>query len=169
MPSVVVSRSGRLAFGITGLCAGLGVLLSLTLSTFNVYPPAPPTEPHSVGINTDGLAGVLDRLLDSASYFTDLSNILVAIVMLALAFGVIRPTAVWRAVRLDTLVMITITGLVYQLVLASGVVLRGWENVSDALLHLIVPILTVVTFLIWGPRGWFRWTTPFTALVLPLG
>jgi hypothetical protein len=119
-------------------------------------------------VNPDGIAGAVGRLLDSVSYFTEVSNILVAVVLLVLAFRTIRPTAIWRALRMDTLVMISVTGLVYQLVLAPGVVLHGWEHVSNGLVHIIVPILTVVTFLIWGPRGWFRWSTMFTALILPI-
>jgi len=163
-----VSAAGRWAFGITGLCATAGVGLSLFLSAFDVYPAVPSTTAHTVGVNADGWSGVIGRMTDTLSYFTEVSNVIVAVVLLTLAFSHVSPTPLWRALRMDTLVMISVTGLVYQLVLAPSATLRGWEYVSNALVHTIVPVLTVVTFLVWGPRGWFRWTTVFTALIIPI-
>jgi hypothetical protein len=163
-----VSTVGRWAFAITGLCAAAGFALSLILSAFAVYPEVPSTTAHSFGSNADRVAGVIGRVMDSLSYFTLLSNLVVAVVLLTLAFSHIRPTTLWRTLRMDTLIMISVTGLVYQIVLAPSVTLRGWEHLSNALLHTIVPVLTVVTFLIWGPRGWLRLSTVFSALILPI-
>ena len=168
MTERTVPTVGRWAFAITGLCAAAGFCLSVGLAAFAVYPEVPGSTAHSFGVNADGFAGFVGRVMDILSYFTELSNVVVAVVLLTLAFSHIRPTALWRTLRMDTLVMISVTGLVYQIVLAPAVTLRGWEYVSNALLHTIVPVLTVVTFLIWGPRGWLRWTTVFSALVLPI-
>ena len=168
MPNTTLSTPARWALGITGALAALGVLISFILAAVNAYPPEPPIPAHSMGANTDGLAGFLGRIFDTASYFTELSNVVVAVVLLSIVFGGARPTRLWRTLRMDTLVMISVTGLVYALVLGPGAHLRGWEYVSNSLVHYIVPILTVLTFLIWGPRGWFRIGTVFSALIIPI-
>ena len=168
MPVTPLSRTGRWALLLTAALAIIGVSIQLTLDIVDAYPPLPSTVAHSFGDNASGAAGALGRVLDTFSYFTNVSNITVAVVLICMGLGRVAPTAVWRALRMDTLVMITVTGLVYSIVLAPSAVLRGWEHVGNALVHITVPILTVVTFLIWGPRGWLTLRTVFTALILPI-
>ncbi len=43
----------------------------------------------------------------------------------------------------------------------------GWEYVSNTCLHYITPTLTVLVFLLIGPRGLFRLQTVFLALIIP--
>ena len=45
---------------------------------------------------------------------------------------------------------------------------QGLQIVSNALLHYIIPILTVVVWLLIGPRGLFRLWTVFAALIIPI-
>ena len=166
--TTTLSRTGRWAFLFTAALAIIGVGMQLIFDILDSYPPLPSSTAHSFGMNSHGFAGVVGRVLDTFSYFTDVSNIVVAVVLIVMARGLVNPNSVWRALRMDTLVLISVTGLVYTIVLAPGIELRGWEHLENALVHMVVPILTVVTFLIWGPRGWLTWRTVFTALILPM-
>ena len=58
----------------------------------------------------------------------------------------------FRVVRLIGLVAITVTGIVYHVALASVVDLAGWQEFGNQLVHTVVPVLTVVGWLAYGPR-----------------
>ena len=161
-----LSPSARRWFAVNAVVAWLGLAVSLTLTVTALY-PSTVTIPTRYG--SDHAAGLGSRLADWFSYFTIWSNIVVAVVTSILAWGRPRATAALRAARLDSVLLITITGLVYAVVLAPISVQRGWENVSNTLLHQVTPILTVLVWLLVGPRGWVSWRTVLGALVIPLG
>ena len=161
-------------FWVNAIVAWLAVLLSFTLNVTGYYvDAADPTKPTILGNVPDGIDTPLERLFDWITYFTILSNLVVAVVMTML---IARPWtfarrdgvgAAWRALRLDSVLMITITGLVYNLLLAeSGK--TGWDLVSNTLLHWIVPLLTPIVWIIAGPRGLINLRTIALAMVLPL-
>lgn len=108
------------------------------------------------------------RLVRFCSYLTIWFNVLVAWSTATLAFGRDRDTRVWRALRLDAVVLATVGGLVHFFLLRPLLDLTGWDLVADRLLHIAVPLLALVGWLVFGPRG--RATTadlvPF--LVLPV-
>lgn len=163
-----VSRAGRIVFGVTALLAAIGLLINLVITALGTY-PSTQTKPSIYGYdNPAGLAGVIGRVLDFASYFTILSNVVVVVVLFALWRGRIGPTPVWRALRMDSLVMITVTGLVFVLILAPDAQLRGVEYVTNTIEHYITPVLTILTWLVFGPRGWLRLSSVFTALIIPI-
>lgn len=157
----------RRLFAVNAGLAWAGLAVSFILMATHAYPWTPPV-PSSYGWNGDGLAGFLGRLFDWVSYFTILSNVVVAVVMTMLARGRGRDSAVFRVLRLDSLLMISVTGIVYAVVLAPAADVRGWENLSNALLHYITPVVTVVVWLIAGPRGWITLRTAVLALVVPI-
>ncbi len=163
-----VSRAGRAAFGVTALIAAFGLVLNIVITALGTYPSTQTNATIYGYDNPDGLAGVVGRTLDFLSYFTILSNIVVVIVLVALWRGRIGPTPVWRALRMDSLLMITVTGLIFVIVLRPEAHLEGMQYITNTTEHYITPVLTVVTWLIWGPRGWFRLDTVFAALVVPL-
>lgn len=164
-----LGSGARRWLAVNAIVAWLGVAVSLTLNAIDYYPPTAGTAPSHYGPgNAAGAAGLIPRLADWVSYFTILSNIVVAVVTTALATGRARNTAVWRALRLDTLILITITALVYAVVLAPGSVQRGWDNLSNSLIHQVTPALTVLVWVIAGPRGWLSWRTVAGALVVPI-
>lgn len=168
LPTPAVGRVGRQAFGITALIAFCGLALNLVITALGTY-PSTQTKPTIYGYdNPDGSAGVVGRVLDFAGYFTVLSNVVVVIVLFALWSGRVGPTPVWRTLRMDSLLMITVTGLIFAIVLAPDAHLEGLEYVTNTIEHYITPVLTLVTWLVWGPRRWFRFGTIFTALVIPL-
>jgi hypothetical protein len=90
------------------------------------------------------------------SYFTILSNLLVAYVTLTLAAGSDRTTRVWRVLRLNAVVAIAVTGIIHWFFLRPLLDLHGADLWADKLLHVAVPILAVLGWLIFGPRGRIR-------------
>jgi len=92
------------------------------------------------------------RLGRLVSYFTIQSNLLVAIAAITLARDPSYDGRWWRAVRLAGLVGITVTGLVHFVLLRPLIDLSGWDWAADKLLHMVVPVLAVVGWLLFGPR-----------------
>ena len=138
------------------------------LSAGGIY-PSTQTVPSQFGYaNATGLAGAVGRTLDFFSYFTIWSNIVVAVVATLLAIDPARDSRLLRVLRLDALLMITITGIVYAVVLAPNAHLTGWQVPANSLLHQITPLVTVVVWLVVGPRGWIAWRTVPESLVLPV-
>lgn len=152
-----------IAAGITWFGLGLGLILTV----FNVYPPVE-VQPNSLGVNPDGVAGLVGRVVDSLSYFTNLSNVIVAIVFTMLARNPNRRGAVWSAVRMDSLVMISITGLIYAIVLAPDAQVEGLDIIVNSNKHYIVPVMTVLLWVLLGPRRQLTFISVFTALAIPI-
>ena len=128
-------------------------------------PSLPPS--HAIGT----LAGVQlsGRLVRVASFFTIQSNVLVAITSGLLAANPNRDGRIWRVLRVDALVGITVTGIVYSTVLARVHEPNGWEQTStNAVFHYVVPVLAVVGWLLFGPRPRVDRATVAWSLVWPL-
>jgi hypothetical protein len=157
----------KVLFGINALVAWCAVLLSFTLNASGYYPPDTST-PTLFGDNPVGIDGLVGRLLDWITYFTLLSNVIVAIVMTLLFLRPGRDSKLMRVLRLDTLLMIIITGVIYNLLLGPGVSHQGWDFFSNGLQHVITPILTVLVWLIVGPRRWINLKVIALSLIIPI-
>ena len=92
------------------------------------------------------------RLWHFVSYFTILSNLLVIVTVLPLIADPRHDGRRWRVLRLAALVMMTVTGLVHWFLLRPLSTLAGVEAVGDVLVHVAVPVLTVIGWLVFGPR-----------------
>ena len=92
------------------------------------------------------------RYIRLASYFTIQSNMLIAVAAVGLALDPGRDGALWRGLRLDGLVGISVTGVVYTTVLRTGGQLHGWAAATDAVFHYAVPLAAVIGWLAFGPR-----------------
>lgn len=114
-------------------------------------------------------ASVPVRLWQLFSFFTIESNIVVMIVCLLLVANPLRRGRLWEIARLNALLAITITGLVYAIVLAPLVQLTGWALVATIGFHYISPWAAVLGWLTFGPRPRFRWSTVAGAFILPIG
>jgi hypothetical protein len=75
-----------------------------------------------------------------------------------------RDGRVWRVLRLDALLGITVTGLVFDLVLIHDVHPHGWQLVATIGLHYAAPWGTVLGWLLFGP--WPRIDRDTTAWAL---
>ncbi|GAA4922839.1 hypothetical protein EV188_104633 [Actinomycetospora succinea] len=115
-----------------------------------------------------GSLGIGTRVIQTLSYFTIQSNILVLIVAVSLVIDPVRDGRVWRVLRLDALLGITITGLVYDLVLVDYVHPSGWQLVATIGFHYISPWATLLGWLLFGPRPRIDRSTVAWAFVWPL-
>jgi len=111
---------------------------------------------------------LLTRLGRLVSYFTIQSNLLVAVTAVQLARDPLRDGRWWRPVRAAALVGITVTGLVHFVLLRPLLDLHGASWAADKLLHMVVPLLAVVGWLLVGPRPRAPWRDALTVLVWPV-
>ena len=172
--SLMAPRYGRPLFVINVVVAWCGVVLSFLLNVTGYYSDTIDlTKPTLLGNLPQGVDSPLERILDWLTYFTILSNLVVATVLTVL---VVLPTyfartdrigAMWRALRLDSVLMITITGVVYNLLLAEGAK-TGWDFVSNSFQHILTPIVTVLVWLLAGPRGLINIRVIGLSMILPL-
>jgi hypothetical protein len=172
--SLRMPRSAPALFATNALIAWAGLALSATLSVGGYYLGTEDlSKPTLIGNVPAGHDQWWERALDWATFFTIWSNATVAIVLTVLWR---RPQLVartdgvgtlWRALRLDSVLMIVITGIVYSLLLAKGGK-SGWDLVSDTTLHVVVPLLTLVVWFVAGPRGLLNAKVIGASLVLPL-
>jgi len=93
------------------------------------------------------------RVIRFASYLTIWSNVLVAWSTLSLALGRDQDTRLWRALRLDAVVICFGGGIVHFFFLRPLLDLDGWNLAADKLLHVVVPLFAAVGWLLFGPRG----------------
>lgn len=128
-------------FGLVAAVALLGVLVQL-IGTATAGPALTPIFP------TRGA-----QAANVFAYFTILSNLLVGVVHVALAIRPERTSTLWRVLVLDAAVAIAVTGIVYNLVLAPLVHLTGIHEVATVLCHMVTPVLAVLGWLLFGPRG----------------
>jgi hypothetical protein len=142
-------------YAVTGaLLAWFGLLLQLYL----VIVRSPP-----------GWA-MLGEVITYFSFFTILTNLLVALVFTAIAM---RAAAGWvqffssSSVQGGVAVYIAIVGIVYQLLLRQLWNPRGAQLLADMLLHAVIPLGYVVYWLIFAPRAGLRWKDAVVWLVYP--
>ena len=108
------------------------------------------------------------RVWNVLSFFTIWSNILVTVVALLLTLDPRRQGRVFNVFRIASLVMITITAIVYTLVLAPIWNPTGLVKVADETLHYTVPTLAILSYLLVGPRPRFSARTLWWSLAIPL-
>jgi len=92
------------------------------------------------------------QLLRLVSYFTIQANALILAAALSLALLPDRDGRVWRTVRLAGLNGIIVTGLVHWFLLRPLLDLTGWSYAVDKFLHVVVPLLALLGWLLFGPR-----------------
>ncbi|MGV8976807.1 MAG: Pr6Pr family membrane protein [Cellulomonas sp.] len=138
--SAVRTKAGwaRMVFGATAALVTFGLILQLVLAANN-----------DVGRFTS----VPGRIVNTLSFFTIESNILVAVTTGLLAVRLTRPSTLFRVLRLTAVIAIAITGVVFHLALANLQELSDNEALADWILHTASPILCVVGWLVLGPRG----------------
>lgn len=134
------TRLARAFFGATSLIITFGLVLQLWLSITG-------------GIDDGSFASTPDRIVNFFSFFTVLSNIAVAVTTGLLAIRIHRPSTLFGTLRLDGLVAIAVTGVVFHLALAQLQELTRWYALADTILHTLSPILTVLGWVVFGPRG----------------
>jgi hypothetical protein len=136
-----VINATRLWATLTVLAATLAVVIELVLVIMGLS-----------AVTGDDVPPLRIRLWRFVSFFTIQSTLLVIITVLPLIMEPSHDGRRWRVLRLDGLVMITVTGLVHWFLLRPLSTLTGWSVVADTLLHIVVPLSVVVGWLVFGPR-----------------
>ena len=85
-----------------------------------------------------------------------------------LAIGPARDGAWWRVLRLASTIGITVTGIVYVVAMRGVLELQGLEVWTDTVFHYLVPALTVVGWVAFGPRLRTDVRTLLLALLWPV-
>jgi hypothetical protein len=144
-------KSSRLWFAFTALIVAAELIIQSLVTT------------HTSGAYKSPQLNLLNLL----SYYTIDSNLIVGITGLLLALRLNRSSPFFRAFRLSGLISIIITGIVYHTVLAGLSNPHGWGRTANDLEHTVVPIIAVVGWLLFGPRGLATRGTIKFALIFP--
>ncbi|WP_436494849.1 Pr6Pr family membrane protein [Actinokineospora sp. HUAS TT18] len=130
--------AARAWFGLTALAVLAGLVIQTAVTA------------NATGGHFTTVSG---RLFNLLCFFTIESNIIVLVTHALLAANPERRSTVFRAFRLMGVLGITITGIVFHTVLSGLNDLQGAAAVADFFLHTASPLLTVVGWLVFGPRG----------------
>ncbi|MBA1203405.1 hypothetical protein G7009_16885 [Pseudomonas capeferrum] len=114
-------------------------------------------------------ASLIGGLVNAFSYFTVLSNTLVATVLSYAAFGREGAARRWflsPATSSGIATCIVLVAITYSLLLRHLWQPQGWQRLADGLLHDIMPLLYVLYWWFQVPKGTLRWRhLPLWALV----
>jgi hypothetical protein len=147
------SGAGRIWCGVTALVVAAGIVIQLVVtatSTDGYFPDNP------------------DRVFNVFAYFTIQSNLLLGGTALLLALGTERDSTLFRTLRLNGVLCIAVTGIVYHVALAGLSELSGAAAVTNFLLHTATPVLGVLGWLLFGPRGRASFAIVGWSLVFPV-
>ncbi|MET0672312.1 MAG: Pr6Pr family membrane protein [Microbacterium pygmaeum] len=152
--------AARVWFGSIAVVVGIALIIQLVLvftggQDVNSFQP---TNDQSLG----------ERLINLFSYFTIQSNLFVLGTSAALAVSIHRDSRLWRVLRLDAMLGIIITGLVYDFVLAQLVHPTGWALAATIGFHYISPWATLLGWLVFGPRPRMGWRVMAFAFIWPI-
>jgi hypothetical protein len=104
------------------------------------------------------------------SFFTILTNILVA---LYFTFLLTKSKSKWgsfvgKAETVSAITMyIAVVGIVYNIVLRSLWNPEGWQKLDDELLHLVIPVLSVLFWIFFVNKKSLEWKSVLTWLIYP--
>lgn len=110
-----------------------------------------------------------ERVLNVFAYFTIQSNLLLGGTTLLLALWPDRSWGeLFRTLRLNGVLCIAVTGIVYHAVLAGLDDPHGWAALANFLLHTVAPVAGVLGWLLFGPRGFTGWRIVGLSIVFPV-
>ncbi len=150
------SATPRSWHAFTASVAAVAVTLQLVLVVNGAATLLPEAQPSLV-----------TRVVRFFSYFTILSNIAVLVTTAALARGG-RHSRGWHVGRLAAVTAITVTAIVHWFLLRPLLDLSGLSLLADKLLHVVVPALAVIGWLVFGPRGRASYRDLLPALAFPI-
>ena len=115
--------------------------------------------------------GVVERTVNYFSFFTILTNILVALAFTGPLIDADRRLARWSAsegVRAAVTLYIVVVGVVYHLLIAPHWKPQGLLYGVNLVLHYVMPAAFVLDWLWLTPKGRLRWIDPVKWLAFPL-
>jgi len=164
------TATAKRLFGINAFVAWLGYGMVQVVNIFGLVPQSTPYDPSSnlFGGHAEGLAGAFGRFYDSHGYFTTWSNIVVEKTLTALYLNPARTGRIFNRLRNTGLLMITMTMVLYHLLLAGVANPESWYAVTNLLQHYVTPVLTILVWAIAGPRGRFPFSDTFAVFIIPI-
>ena len=131
------ARWARPWFALTALCVATGIGVQFYVSAGNTA--------------TFG-GSPLNRCLNTFAFFTIQSNVLIGVACVLLALRLDQPSIWFAVLRFAGLVGITMTFIVFHVVLSRLLDLDSWAQVANQFQHTVVPILSITGWLAFGPR-----------------
>jgi hypothetical protein len=122
-----------------------------------------------------GAREMVGTVITYFSFFTILTNFLVALIFTATVFSseTGRPVSGWReffcrpSVQAGAAAYIAIVGIVYRLLLRQLWNPQGMQWVADVILHDVIPVGYVLYWVLFAPRTELRWKDALGWLVYP--
>lgn len=145
-----LSRAGRITAAAIAAVGGFALGLQLVLLA------------RAVTAAGGSMAGAV---LNFFSFFTILTNGFVAVVMARIAIGRAPGASLLGCATLA----IAVVGLVYSLALRWIWNPEGWQKLADMALHDVMPVLTVLFWLVFVPHGRLAMRDAWLWLLYPLG
>lgn len=153
-------RRARGWYALTFVVATGAVVLQLILVIQGERPLA--------GDEAAAMPGLATRLVRFCSYLTIWTNVLGVVTAGALALDPFRDGRIWRVVRMNAVVLMTVVAVVHWFLLRPILDLHGANWLADKLLHIVVPLLVVTGWLMCGPRNRFQWHDLVGFLIIPV-
>lgn len=146
-------RWARPWFALTAACVAAGIIIQLFVTAGSE---------RAFGGST------VNRCLNIFAYFTIDSNVIVGVTCLLLALNLNRAGVVFAVFRMAGLIGITVTFVVFHVALAKLLDLDTLAQAANQLQHTVVPILTIVGWLAFGPRGLTSARISWLTMIYPL-
>jgi hypothetical protein len=164
------TATAKRLFGINAFIAWLGYGMVQVVNILGLVPQTTPYDPGSnlFGGHPEGIAGAIGRVFDSHGYFTTWSNIMVAVTLTALYLNPERTGRFFSSLRNTGLLMITMTMVLYHLLLAGVANPQSWYALTNLLQHYITPVITIAVWAAAGPRSRFPFSHTFTVFIIPI-
>jgi hypothetical protein len=116
----------------------------------------------------NALVPVDESVIRYFSFFTVLTNIIVAVCFTVLLFKKEGSSFFTKPATLTaTAVYITVVAIIYNLILRFTWEPKGLQMVVDELLHAIVPLIFVVYWLMYVSKNTLKWRDTFSWLIYP--
>ena len=116
-------------------------------------------------------APVSETIIRYFSYFTILTNTLVALRFTSLSFREFSRLKIFFSsppVSAAVTIYITVVGLVYQFLLRHTWEPEGWQLIADELLHSVIPLYAIVYWIVFSDKNNLSWKNVPGWLLYPL-
>lgn len=126
---------------------------------------------YGLMISGQPAAEVATRTLNFLSFFTILTNLLVAVALTLPVIGAGTRPGRWAAsegLRAGVTMYAVVVGLVYHFLLHATWNPQGWSYVANIALHYIMPAAILIDWLAFTPNGRLRWIDAGKWLAFPL-
>ena len=116
------------------------------------------------------LTAILDRTVEYVSYFTIVTNFLIALAFTLPAFAPDSTAGRWwsaASARGAATVFALVVMIIYHLLLRSLWHPQGLQLTNDYMMHYVMPVAMLVDWLAFTPRGGLRWRDAAIWLSVP--